>query len=64
MSNLFIDGSSLKGGISFTAVLQIRAMLSSESHLQQDNTKTAVARPHCGGAGCHCSAVTSELEKA
>lgn len=61
ISNLFIDGSFLKGSLSSTAVVQIRAILSSESHLQQDNMKAGVAGPRCGVAGCHCSAVTSEL---
>lgn len=64
ISNLFIDGSSLKGRISFTAALQIRSILPSESHLQQNNMKTDVAGPRCGIAGYHCLAVTSELGKA
>lgn len=61
----FIRSSSfLKGRISFTAVLQISSVLSSESHLQQDDMKTDVAGPCCGIAGCHGSAVTTELGKA
>lgn len=61
ISNLFIDGTFLKAG------LLSQLCCKSDPHCPVNLIyckiirKTDVAGPHCGIAGCHCSAVTSEL---